>query len=239
MTLPASGAISLSAIQTEFGGSNPIALSEYYQGGSIIGAGVFPNTIPASGAIQLDDFYNATNTYHYDGVSSPTYTFNACMGYSVDYFNGNKLIVTVGYWGSANTGSWTQLQYNTTSAPTANYSEIAQFTLTAANANTVQYGTIASGNMLYYGAQIFSNPVLFYGNNVNTDGGASGAPGAAWMVAASWDGTDEVYVYLNPSRNGTGDTGTTISMSNMGQAINYLNGGAGTSGAPAIVTLIR
>jgi hypothetical protein len=63
MALPASGAISLSAIQTEFGGSNPIALSEYYQGGSIIGAGVFPNTIPVSGAIQLDDFYTAEATH--------------------------------------------------------------------------------------------------------------------------------------------------------------------------------
>lgn len=33
MALSASGAISLSQIQTEFGGSNPISLSEYYSGG--------------------------------------------------------------------------------------------------------------------------------------------------------------------------------------------------------------
>jgi hypothetical protein len=59
------------------------------------------------------------------------------------------------------------------------------------------------------------------------------------MVAASWDGNNTVNVYLNPSRRGTGDTGTTISMSNMGSAINYLNGGAGTGGAPAIITLSR
>jgi hypothetical protein len=239
MALPSSGAISLSNIQTEFGGSNPIALSEYYQGGSIIGAGVFPNTIPASGAIQLDDFYSTEAIHAYGGASSPTYTFNACMGYSIDYFRSNRLTVTVGYWGNANTGSWPQLQFKTSSSATANFEEIAQFTLTAANANVVQYGTIASGNVLYYRAVIFSNPVLAYGNNVNTSGGSSGAPGAAWMVAASWDGANTVYVYLNPSRNGTGDTGTSISMSNLGQAINYLNGGAGSSGAPAIVTLTR
>jgi hypothetical protein len=238
MALPSSGAISLANIQTEFGGSNPISLSEYYQGGGIIGSGVYTNNIPTSGAIQLDDFYRAEATHAYAGASSGTYTYNACMGYSIDYFNGG-LKVTVGYWGDANTGSWTQLQFKTSSTQTANFREIAQFTLTAANANTVQYGTIASGNMLYYAAQIFSNPVLAYGNNVNTSGGSSGAPGAAWMVAASWNGSNTVYVYLNPSRNGTGDTGTSISMANMGEAINYLNGGAGTSGAPATVTITR
>lgn len=237
MALPASGAISLGDIQTEFGGSNPVGLNEYYQGGSIIGAGVYPNTIPTSGVIQLDDFYSAEATHHYAGVSSPTYTYNACIGFSVDYFNGG-LKITVGYWGSGNTSTWTQLQYKSTATPTANYAEIAQFTMTAANANVVQYGTIASGNILYYGQQIFSNPVLAYGNDVNTTGGSTGAPGAAWMVAAMWNGSNTAYVYLNPSRNGTGDTGTTISMGNMGQAINYLNGGQG-EGVPATVTLTR
>lgn len=237
MPIVSSGAVSLGAIQTEFGGSNPIGLSEYYQGGSIIGAGVYPNTIPTSGAIQLDDFYSAKATHAYAGVSSSTATYSACMGYSIDYFNG-ALKVTVGYWGTANTGSWSELQYKTTSSATANFREIAQFTMTAANANTVQYGTIASGNMLYYAAQIFSNPVLAYGNNVNTTGGSTGAPGAAWMVAASWNGSNEVYVYLNPSRNGTGDTGTSISMSNLTDSINQLNGNQG-NGVPATITLTR
>jgi hypothetical protein len=237
MPLPSSGSISLGDIQTEFGGTNPIGLSEYYQGGSIIGSGVFPNTIPTSSAIQLDDFYTAKATHAYAGVSSSTVTFNACIGYSIDYFNG-ALKVTVGYWGTANTGSWTELQFKTTSTATTNFREIAQFTLTAANANTVQYGTIASGNMLYQAAQIFSNPVLAYGNNVNTTGGSTGAPGAAWMVAASWNGSNTVYVYLNPSRNGTGDTGTSISMSNMIGAMNQLNGNAG-EGVPATITLTR
>lgn len=237
MAIVSSGAVSLGAIQTEFGGSNPIALSEYYQGGSIIGAGVYPNTIPTSGVIQLDDFYSAKATHAYAGASSSTATYSACMGYSIDYFNG-ALKVTVGYWGTANTGSWTELQYKTTSSATANFREIAQFTLTAANANTVQYGTIASGNMLYQTAQIFSNPVLAYGNNVNTTGGSTGAPGAAWMVAASWNGSNTVYVYLNPSRNGTGDTGTSISMSNLTNSINQLNGNQG-DGVPATITLTR
>lgn len=48
MPLPASGAITMAQIQTEFGGANPISLSEYY------GASY---TLPASGAISFNQFY--------------------------------------------------------------------------------------------------------------------------------------------------------------------------------------
>jgi hypothetical protein len=55
MALPSSGQISLSDIQTEFGGSNPIALSEYYSKGNA----------PASGEIQLAaDFYGTSASIH-------------------------------------------------------------------------------------------------------------------------------------------------------------------------------
>ena len=37
MTLQTSGAISLSQVQSEFGGSNPIGMNEYYRGGSFVG----------------------------------------------------------------------------------------------------------------------------------------------------------------------------------------------------------
>jgi hypothetical protein len=52
----------LAQIQAEFGGANPIYLSEYYRGGAYV-----PNTtpnlaIPTSGAIDLADFYGTTNT---------------------------------------------------------------------------------------------------------------------------------------------------------------------------------
>jgi len=35
VALPASGTITLDDLQTEFGGSNPIQLSEYYRGGGL------------------------------------------------------------------------------------------------------------------------------------------------------------------------------------------------------------
>ena len=51
MALQSSGPISLNDVQTEFGGSNPISISEYY--------GV-DTGVPGSGTISLGDFYGAT-----------------------------------------------------------------------------------------------------------------------------------------------------------------------------------
>jgi len=57
MALPESGPLSLSDIQTEFGGVNPIALSEYYRGGAYV---TDNNTgVPTSGEISIGDFYGA------------------------------------------------------------------------------------------------------------------------------------------------------------------------------------
>jgi hypothetical protein len=67
MPLPTSpNAITLANIQTEFGGSNPISISEYYAGAGIVPAGTvgFPGgvstSIPASGPISLGNFHGAT-----------------------------------------------------------------------------------------------------------------------------------------------------------------------------------
>jgi len=57
MALQTSGPISLADIQTEFGGSNPISISEYY--GAAAG-------IPASGVISIGDFYGASAVTYLD-----------------------------------------------------------------------------------------------------------------------------------------------------------------------------
>jgi alpha-glucuronidase len=59
MTLQTSGAISLANIQTEFGGSNPISLSEYYGMGGVTG----------SGQISIGNFYGTSA-----GIASYTYS---------------------------------------------------------------------------------------------------------------------------------------------------------------------
>lgn len=60
MTLPSSGSISMSDIRTEFGGSAPDSISEYYSADT---------GVPASGAISMSDFYGTS--------ASVTVAFNA------------------------------------------------------------------------------------------------------------------------------------------------------------------
>lgn len=68
MTLQSSGAISLANVQTEFGGSNPIGINEYYG----VASGV-----PASGTISLNDFYGKSAG---GATSWATYSFDYPMG---------------------------------------------------------------------------------------------------------------------------------------------------------------
>lgn len=59
-TLPTSGALSLSNIQTEFGGSNPISLSEYYRSGGLVPNNLANASIPTSSLISVSDFYGSS-----------------------------------------------------------------------------------------------------------------------------------------------------------------------------------
>ncbi len=62
MTLQSSGAISLANVQTEFGGANPISMSEYYAGGTYVPSGTtgVNGAVPTSGAISVSKFYGTT-----------------------------------------------------------------------------------------------------------------------------------------------------------------------------------
>ena len=63
MTLQSSGALSLSQIQTEFGGANPIGMSEYYAGGVNVPSATsgVNGAVPASGTISMSKFYGTSD----------------------------------------------------------------------------------------------------------------------------------------------------------------------------------
>ena len=61
MALPSSGVLTLNDIQTEFGGTNPIDLSDYYRGGGLVPDSSLNAAIPTSGVISVSDFYGAAN----------------------------------------------------------------------------------------------------------------------------------------------------------------------------------
>ena len=70
-----SGTISFSQIQSELGGSNPISLSEYYKGTTIIPTNVGgAATIPASGTIDASDLRSKPVTLSYTQGTSPLVT---------------------------------------------------------------------------------------------------------------------------------------------------------------------
>tara|TARA_R110002072_G_scaffold260466_1_gene418956 strand:- start:25 stop:552 length:528 start_codon:yes stop_codon:yes gene_type:complete len=62
MAVTSSAPISITDLVTEFGGSTPHALTEYYRGGSLVPNVTANNSVPTSGAISLTDFFGATNT---------------------------------------------------------------------------------------------------------------------------------------------------------------------------------
>jgi hypothetical protein len=62
MAVPVSGPISLTDIATEFGGTNPISLTEYYKGGAYVLDTDFAPNVPTSGTISLSDFRGARKT---------------------------------------------------------------------------------------------------------------------------------------------------------------------------------
>lgn len=86
MTLPASGQpISLSQIQAEFGGVQPISLSEYYRGGPNVGVTGTTTTIPSSGTISFDQFHGESGAGGGGGLVvsiSPNFAYAAGTGLS-------------------------------------------------------------------------------------------------------------------------------------------------------------
>ena len=83
MALQTTGAITLANIQTEFGGANPISLSEYYAGGGLVPSGTAG--IPTSSTISIGSFYGASNYTGYwltELRFNSTYVSNTFGGYT-------------------------------------------------------------------------------------------------------------------------------------------------------------
>jgi len=77
--LQASGAISLSDLQTEYGGSNPISIDEYYLDGSYVPSSV-TRTIPdASSLSQAGTIYNHRNIDIYPRINDGSNFFYTSM----------------------------------------------------------------------------------------------------------------------------------------------------------------
>ena len=79
------GSLSLGEIQAEFGGSNPIALTEYLAGGAYVNSGVIgypngvPTPIPSSVPIRISNFYGASAEPSSTAVASYFSTYRSAL----------------------------------------------------------------------------------------------------------------------------------------------------------------
>jgi hypothetical protein len=131
MTLPTSGPLSLSDIQTEFGGSNPISLNEYYAGGTYVPAGTTGTNgaVPSSGAISISNFYGTTSlviNFTDQYIDSGYSYYSARAGYQI--CGSTSGAISAGKVYSDVNGTVTQLeQWITPTSQASNYEVYATY----------------------------------------------------------------------------------------------------------------
>ena len=173
MALPSSGALAITNIQTEFGGSNPAGMSEYYAGGSYVPAGTSGDNgaIPSSGTIQISDFYGAPYDWRSSqfttrsASASTSLLIAAARAYVYVYSDGYYRVYTYDGNSSYNEykwhvdapgsfGSWTCTYVNSTG--TVNYTNLTQSSWGAlstaryAGVDAYPYGTLKEADFYIY-----------------------------------------------------------------------------------------
>lgn len=134
MALPTSGPLTLANIQTEFGGSNPISLNEYYAGGAYVPAGTSGTygAVPSSGTISIRNFYGTSKVVY--RLDADTYLDSALSptdaGVTLNINSNGTVVVT-----SLNLG--TLASYNWITPTTGSTTYYVRATLTS--------GTFTSG----------------------------------------------------------------------------------------------
>lgn len=138
MTLPASGALSFANIQTEFGGSNPISLSEYYKNGSNV-----PSTVS-----------EAVTAASLGGSNSANARYPAIGGYDPQ-INTFSRLYTQALWGD--NGSTITFDRNFTVNKTGTYSYYVAY--------YIQNATKTATHTLYVGGSQVATHSLTAGNS--------------------------------------------------------------------------
>lgn len=222
MPLPASGSIALSQIATEFGGSAPHTLTEYYRGGSLVPNTAHNAAIPTSGAIKLTDFYggNAFVPQTVTRTSGTGATETAPAGAT------NVIIAVWAGGGSGGQGLRTAINpsgYDGTGAGSGGYS---QSTYAISGGQTLTY-TVGGGGAPS-GVNGVASSVSSGTKTITTmaaNPGTGGNPSAAPVNAAGTGGTASG----GNTSNVTGNSGLADAFAGASAVIGW-NGNSGGSG---------
>ena len=187
MALPSSGPLAFTNIQTEFGGTNPIGLNEYYRGGGLVPISSTTTTIPSSGTIAANNFYGTANRVDVPlTISSPTYNYDvytqavASPAYVSGKANVNVTVSPGVQVGSTSTGAYAMLvpsSFSPGDAVTITNNGVIQGM--GGDGGPGQFGASngiaggGGGNALYV-----NRPVTITNNSVIAGGGGGGGAGA-------------------------------------------------------------
>ena len=97
MALPSSGVLTLDDIQTEFGGTNPIDLSDYYRAGGLVPDTAGNAAIPTSGVISVSDFYGSANSIALNFATTFTGTINNGTSITIGTARSTRMVHIMGY----------------------------------------------------------------------------------------------------------------------------------------------
>ena len=234
MPLPSSGTITLTQIQTEFGGSAPTNLTEYYRGGAYVTSN---NTnVPTSGAIGLTNFYGATRQFAFTISSNQVNANLRALAVSAGWDQSAPLVATV--------ASGVYINSNNTGVPalTVNGSFPAGVQLVNNGVIVGMGGAGGSGDLgsslrngSAGGTAIAASVAISVTNNGSVAGGGGGGGGGAVRGQKGFNpyqyNPDE---YSGGGGGGGGRCGVGVSSAGgaggTGTSVTY-NGGAGASGS--------
>lgn len=239
MALQTSGAISLSELATEFGGTAPHAMSEYYRD-----AGLVPgnNTgVPTSGAVALTDFYGSVAALVLD-VSSNQTAYNVLTAATAAGYNASTdttpIIVNVAAGvdivGSSGNPGITTGALNAASDVTINIASTASVcgfdgastTSTGAaggNGTDAIAFAVTSGTGTY---SVVNDGTIGGGSGGGGGGGAGGSAGARRPIISDSKGS-----YCSLSGASYGSAGSKGANGSGGTSCQAQNGTAGATGS--------
>lgn len=206
MTIASSGAIAFTTIQTEFGGSNPISMSEYYAGGSYVPAGTSGTNgaVPSSGQISVSQFYGTTATI----TGQIAYTSPGSYSWVAPATVTSVSIVAVG-GGGAGVGGGGALAYlnNYSVTPGTSYTvTVGSGGNNQNNGNPSSFNSnFPRANGGYWNSSTVATPAGTYtggGNGGNAGRGGGGENGGAGAGGYTGAGGDGAWPHHSPSAPG-------------------------------------